>query len=160
FRNGERSALHHPEFTMLEWYRAGAGYEMLIEDCQALVRAAFACGTQKPMRWRDRTSDPRLPWEIITVAEAFERHADLELFRSIPERGRPDRAALASDAGRIGGRVADGDSWDDLFFRIFLERIEPKLGEPAPTILKEYPVHMAALSRPKPSDPRVAERFE
>ena len=57
-------------------------------------------------------------------------------------------------------RVADGDPWDDVFFRIFLERVEPKLGQGAPTILHSYPASMAALARIAPDDPRIAERFE
>jgi lysyl-tRNA synthetase class 2 len=160
FRNGERSATHHPEFLMLEWYRAHASYEALIADCEGLLRAAVAGGRQPLLSWRGTTSDPNRHWQRLTVAEAFRAHAGIDLFASIPEPGRPDHAALARAAQRIGVRLAADDRWDDIFFRIFLERIEPNLGHPAPTVLMEYPVHMAALSRPKPGDPGVAERFE
>ncbi|MBN9085273.1 MAG: EF-P lysine aminoacylase GenX [Reyranella sp.] len=152
FRNGEGSALHHPEFTMLEWYRAGAGYRTIMEDCAALLALTGA----NELRWQDRTCDPRATPERLTVAEAFERHAGVDLFATIGDRGG-DADALS----RLSGvRKHDGDSWDDVFFRIMFDRIEPHLGVGRPTILCEYPIGMAALARAKPGDPRVAERFE
>src|SRR5271156_509416 len=69
-------------------------------------------------------------------------------------------SALAEAARGIGMAPHDGDTWEDLFFRLFLEKIEPRLGIGAPTVLYDYPVSMAALARPKPEDPRLAERFE
>jgi len=156
YRNAERSDTHHPEFTMLEWYRAGADYRALMADCEALLPAAAAAAGTAAFHWRGAACDPFAPWQRLSVAEAFARHAGIDILASAPD----DTAALAAEARRIGVRVAAGDDWDDLFFRIFLERIEPELGRPAPTILYDYPVHMAALSRPSPADPRLAERFE
>jgi len=154
FRNGERADTHHPEFAMLEWYRAGESYERLMADCEALLRAIqTAAGV--PYRRLGRTADAFAPWQRISVVEAFARHAGLDL---VPLLG--DRDALAKAVARAGYRVAPDDSWDDLFFRIFLDKVEPTLGSPAPTILYDYPIAMAALSRPKASDPRFAERFE
>jgi len=148
FRNAEGSALHHPEFTMLEWYRAGAGYETIMEDCAALLSLSGAA----ELRWQDRTCDPRVVPERLTVAEAFERHAGVDLLATVG-----DAEALS----RLSGVARhDGDSWDDVFFRIMFDRIEPHLGAGRPTILCEYPIGMAALARAKPGDPRVAERFE
>ena len=97
---------------------------------------------------------------LMTVAEAFERHAGIDLLATAPDPAAPDLALLADQAGRLGIAARDGDHWDDLFFRVFLEHIEPKLGIGAPTVLTDYPISMAALSRPKPDDPRLAERFE
>jgi lysyl-tRNA synthetase class 2 len=148
FRNGEGSALHHPEFTMLEWYRAGAGYETIMEDCAALLALSGASA----LRWQGRICDPRATPERLTVAEAFDRHAGVDLLATVG-----DAAALS----RLSGvAMHDGDSWDDVFFRIMFDRIEPHLGVGRPTILCEYPISMAALARGKPGDPRVAERFE
>ena len=59
-----------------------------------------------------------------------------------------------------GIRLADDDSWSDIFSRVLVERIEPQLGNGRATILTEYPRVEAALARAKPGDPRVAERFE
>ena len=148
FRNAEGSALHHPEFTMLEWYRAGVGYETIMADCAALLAIAGA----KELRWEDKVCDPAAAPERLTVAAAFERYAGVDLF------------ATTGDAARLshlsGVAMHDGDSWDDVFFRIMFDRIEHRLGVGRPTILCEYPIGMAALARAKPGDPRVAERFE
>jgi lysyl-tRNA synthetase class 2 len=148
FRNGEGSALHHPEFTMLEWYRAGVGYRTVMDDCAALLALTGA----KQLRRQDKVCDPRAAPERLTVAEAFERHAGVDLFAAI---GNPANLAKSS-----GVAMHEGDSWDDVFFRIMFDRIEPHLGVGRPTILCEYPIGMAALARAKPGDPRVAERFE
>ena len=161
FRNGERSTTHHPEFTMLEWYRAGAGYHDLIEDCRRLLTAASdAVPDHDGLAWKGARCDPHADWDILTVAEAFDRHAGIDLLATAPDPAAPDIALLAEQARPLGIAARDGDRWDDLFFRVFLEHIEPKLGFGAPTVLTDYPVCMAALSRPKPEDPRLAERFE
>ncbi|MEM7443879.1 MAG: EF-P lysine aminoacylase EpmA [Pseudomonadota bacterium] len=160
FRNGEGSATHHPEFTMLEWYRAGQGYHDLIEDCVGLLRsAAKAAGTDR-LFWSGRESDPFGDWKVITVAEAFQRYADIDLIATAPDPCLPDIDLLSRQARRIGIDPHEGDQWDDVFFRIFLDRIEPNLGHPVPTVLTDYPISMAALSRPKPAAPHLCERFE
>jgi lysyl-tRNA synthetase class 2 len=158
YRNAERGPTHHPEFTMLEWYRAHATYRDIMRDCEGILRAAAGAGGR--LRWAGRESDPHRPWQYLSVAEAFRTQAGIDLLATAPDPQRPDAAALAAAARRIGVRVGDADGWDDIFFRVFLERIEPGLGHPVPTILYDYPVSMAALSRAKPEDPRLAERFE
>ncbi|HTZ34604.1 MAG TPA: EF-P lysine aminoacylase EpmA [Stellaceae bacterium] len=165
FRDGERGATHHPEFAMLEWYRVGATYRDLMDDCAALLRAAQAAAapngaTGGAMRWRGTTADARLPFELLSVAEAFARHTGIDILATAPDPERPDRARLVAAAASLGIAPHPGDDWESLYFRIFLERVEPHLGVGAPTILFDYPVAMAALSRRKPDDPRLAERFE
>jgi lysyl-tRNA synthetase class 2 len=160
WRNGERSALHHPEFTMLEWYRADAGYEALMDDCEALLRAALAAAGTTHLSWRGMTCDPSQPFERLSVVDAFWHHAGIDLMASAPDPQAPDAARLAAQATAAGFRPRAGDTWEDIFFRIMLERIEPRLGVDRPTVLYDYPVSMAALSRPKATDPRLAERFE
>ncbi|MBI3514914.1 MAG: EF-P lysine aminoacylase GenX [Proteobacteria bacterium] len=160
FRDAERSATHHPEFTMLEWYRAGADYTALMDDCQALLAACADAAGAASLCWQDRASDPRQTWERLSVAEAFARYAGIDLLATAPDPQAPDVGRLTAAAARAGIAAHDGDDWDSLFFRIFLERIEPRLGTPAPTILTDYPISMAALARPSARDPRLAERFE
>lgn len=155
WRNRERGPLHHPEFTLLEWYRAGEPYETLMADCAALVAlAAETAGTQR-FEFRGKACDPYAEPERITVAEAFERFARIDLLSS-----GTDRDALAAAAQSAGVRVAADDTWADVFSRVLVEKIEPNLGVGRPAILCEYPTAEAALARPKAADPRVAERFE
>jgi lysyl-tRNA synthetase class 2 len=159
YRNRERGALHAPEFTMVEWYRAGDSYEALMADCAAiLARAAEAAGT-KVFRFRGRATDPFATPERLTVAEAFAKFAGVDLLATLPD-GKPDRALLASAAQSASIRIADDDSWGDIFSRVLVERIESNLGVGRATILDEYPAEQAALARTSPKDPRVAERFE
>lgn len=161
YRNAEGSPTHHPEFRMLEWYRANAGYEMLMEDCEALLQAvAEACGVRR-LRWRSVESDPFGAWRRLSVVEAFAQYADIDLRAAwASDPADPPAGPLAAEAARIGVRTAPDDRWDDVFFRIFAERVEPHLGAPTPVLLHDYPVCMAALARPKPSDPALAERVE
>jgi lysyl-tRNA synthetase class 2 len=159
FRNRERGPLHHPEFTMLEWYRANEPYDVLIKDCTALLAAAAEAAGTRTFSFRGRHADPFAAPERLTVADAFVRYASIDLPATL--RGHEtDGAALAAAARRQGIRVADDDSWADVFSRVLVERIEPNLGVGRATILDEYPTAEAALARPTAPDPRVAERFE
>ena len=160
FRNGERSATHHPEFTMLEWYRTGASYHDLMDECTALIRTCQQAAGVEALSWRGRTADARRQWLRISVAEAFREYCGIDLLATAIDPANPDADRLAAAASDIGIAPHHGDDWETLFFRIFLERIEPSLGLGAPTILYDYPLSMAALSRCSPDDPRVAERFE
>lgn len=160
WRNRERGPLHHPEFTMLEWYRAGAGYEQLMADCGELMRLAAETAGAGRFEFRGRRADPFAEPERVTLAEAFEAFAGIDLLATVDVAGEVDRAALAAAAKAAGVRVADDDTWSDVFSRVLVERVDPQLGNGRATILCEYPIVEAALARPKPADPRVAERFE
>jgi lysyl-tRNA synthetase class 2 len=159
FRNRERGALHHPEFTLLEWYRADESYDTVIDDCLAIVAiAAEAAGTRQ-FTFRGRVADPFAAPERMSVAQAFKKLASVDLLATISIDGG-NRDALARQAVEAGVKIAEDDTWSDIFSRILVERIEPNLGIGRPTVLDEYPTVEAALARRKPSDPRVAERFE
>lgn len=161
FRDRERGRAHHPEFTMLEWYRAREGYEALMADCAALLAAAARAGGVSRFSYRDRTCDPFAEPERVTLVDAFGAFAgmDLEPFLAAPGQ-EPEVAPFAEAARAAGFRVAPDDTWADVFSRILVERVEHRLGHGRPTILCEYPTSEAALARPKPGDLRVAERFE
>jgi lysyl-tRNA synthetase class 2 len=155
FRNRERTALHHPEFTMLEWYRANEPYGTLIEDCAALMAAAAEVSGTTRFIHRGREADPFAAPERVTVDQAFRWFANIDLLATLH-----DRDALAAAAREQEIRVADDDTWADIYSRVLVERIEPNLGIGTATVLDEYPVSEAALARPTAHDPRVAERFE
>jgi elongation factor P--(R)-beta-lysine ligase len=157
FRNRERTLTHSPEFTMLEWYRANEPYEAVIDDCMALVRLAAQTAGIRTFAWRGFTSDPLAEPERMTVAEAFERYAGIDLLKTLDGGGAADRDALAA---QLPVRVAANDSWSDIFSRILVEEVEPNLGVKGPTVLYEYPAVEAALARTCAHDRRVAERFE
>jgi len=160
WRNRERGPLHHPEFTLLEWYRAGEPYETLMADCSALLATAAEAAGAKTLNFRGQSIDVFAEPERITVTEAFHRFAAIDLLSTVEASGATDRDALAAAARGQGIRTAADDTWADVFSRVLVEKIEPELGRGRATILCEYPVSEAALARPKPDDPRVAERFE
>lgn len=159
FRNRERGALHHPAFTMLEWYRAEQPYEALMQDCAALLQVAAEATGARRFSWRGRTIDPSAEPARLTLAQAFHAHAGIDLLASIGANG-PDREALATQARARGVRFADDESWGDIFSRVLVEAIEPAIGNGVASVLMEYPATLAALARPEPRDARVAQRFE
>ena len=160
FRNRERGPLHHPEFTMLEWYRAEAPYGALMTDCADLLGLAAETAGACRLTFRGRECDPHAEPERLTLAEAFDRFAAIDLLASVAPTGETDRETLAAAVAVAGLRVAADDTWADLFSRVLVAKVEPHLGIGRPTILCEYPVSEAALARPAPHDRRVAERFE
>jgi lysyl-tRNA synthetase class 2 len=155
YRNRERGALHAPEFTMIEWYRVGARYDVVMADAAGIVSEASRAAHTTSLTWRGRVSNPAAEPERLTVAESYARYAGIDLGSVLG-----DRDGFAVAAERAGIRVADDDTWSDIFSRVLSEKIEPNLGIGRPTLLHEYPVAEAALARVSPDDPRVAERFE
>ena len=160
WRNRERGVLHSPEFTMLEWYRVAEPYDRLIDDCAAFLAIAARAAGATVLRFRDRTCDPFAAPERISVAEAFARHAGIDLLATIAPDGATDAGALRAQMAAAGIRSAADDTWSDMLSRVLVERVEPHLGLGRMTVLDRYPIAEAALARPAADDPRVAERFE
>jgi len=158
FRDRERGDLHLPEFTMLEWYRAGVPYEAVIDDCLNVIADAARIAGTTSFSYRGCRADPVALAERLTVAEAFSRFAGIDLLATLND-AQPDRDSLASAAkGRV--RVSADDTWSDIFSKILVEHVEANLGQGRLTVLYDYPAPESALARPKPGDPRVCERFE
>ncbi len=153
FRNREQGALHSPEFTMLEWYRANEPYRTLWDDCAAILKIAGETMGHSAWSFRDKTCDPAADFARSLSIRHSNDFADISLTDA-------NRDQLAKRAQAAGIHVGRDDTWSDIFSRVVVEKIEPILGTPAPTILYEYPVSEAALARPVPRDPSVAERFE
>jgi elongation factor P--(R)-beta-lysine ligase len=147
WRNGEDGTLHSHEFTMLEWYRPGADLAALMRETEAYLRAVLP-----PVVACRGVSTDLARFERLSVAEAFDRYAGADVLGTAG-----DAAALAASAR---ARLRHGEDWEDLFFRLLLERVEPQLGRAHPTFLTHWPAAQAALARRDPADPRVAERFE
>ena len=147
WRNGEASGLHAPEFTMLEWYRPGASLGALMDETEAYLRAVLP-----PTCSRDAMTVDLRRFERLTMADAFGRFAGADLLGTLD-----DAAGLAASAGAT---LRPGEDWEDLFFRLLLERVEPRIGRACPTFLTHWPAAQAALAVRDPADPRVALRFE
>jgi lysyl-tRNA synthetase class 2 len=134
FRKGERGNYHNPEFTLLEWYRKSAGYEQMMQDTEGIITAiAAALGLGSTLRYRDKSIDLSLPWERITVSEAFKKLAGWD-------------PVIDPDVRRF-----DEDT---------VLKVIPNLDPLRPTFLLDYPAPMASLARLKPGNTRVAERVE
>jgi lysyl-tRNA synthetase class 2 len=143
---------------MLEWYRANATYDAVMADAIVLIAHAAQATGIRQFSFRGRSADPFAEPELLTVAAAFERFAAIDLLDTVVD-GKGDRARLAAAASeRV--RISDDDSWSDIFSKVLVGHVEPRLGEGRLTVLFEYPAPEAALARAKPTDVRVAERFE
>ena len=160
FRDRERGPLHAAEFAMLEWYRSGDSYELVMQDCMNVLRLATEAAGIPQLSYRQRTADPSQPAARITVADAFAKYASIDLLATCRSDGTADRDALAAQARRVGLTVSAGDSWSDLFSRILVSLVEPELGNERVAILHEYPRSEAALAALSDRDPRLADRFE
>lgn len=156
FRNTETdSDRHNPEFTILEWYRVGAKYEQIMEDCEQLVLAIHEnLGNRGDLVYQGHKVNLSAPWERLTVAAAFKKYSQVD-FDEFLDLGIARKIAVAK-----GYRVESHNTWEELYNQIFLNEIEPKLGFGRPTILYEFPAAMGALAKLKAQDPRFAERFE
>ena len=147
WRNEEGSDTHAPEFTMLEWYRPGASLGDLMDETEAFLRAVLP-----PVVQCRGVQTSLARFERLTMADAFARWVGADVLGTAG-----DAPALA---GQAGARLRDGETWEDLFFRLLLERVEPHLGRDHPTFLTHWPAAQAALARRDPIDPRAALRFE
>lgn len=152
FRDREGSPLHRCEFTMLEWYRVEADYEAAVEDTVQLIRSACRAvtgGTVVSRGGRDYHLDR--PWEDLTMAEAF------RMFAGIGSFNRDDMAACLDD---LGYRPSPEEPLEELFFRIYVDRVEPFMGMERPTVVRDFPDFLGTMARPKRGSPGLLERFE
>lgn len=169
FRNGETgSNLHNPEFTILEWYRVGATYEHIMDDCEDMVRflhTSLFPKAAKHLVYQEQTIDLTSPWERLSVDGAMKKYANVSL-SDLAERDKGGKSiyptkTIAAIAKKKGYAVSAKSTWEELFNQIFLNEVEPHMGTHGrPTILYDYPIPLAALAKIKESDPSVAERFE
>lgn len=154
FRRGEVGAHHNPEFTMVEWYRAPGTWREIARDvenlCAAVVRAV--CGATQ-LIYQGEALDLTPPWPMMTVSEAMEKWAGVRL------AGDETLEVLRERIQAAGHKVGEG-SWDDVFFAVFLDWVEPQLGRGRPTVLYDWPLALSALARRSPTNPKVVERFE
>jgi elongation factor P--(R)-beta-lysine ligase len=159
FRNRETGPLHAPEFTMLEWYRAGEPYEVLWDDCAAIAQIAARVAGRPIWEWRGRTCDLTSAYDVISLDRVFFQYAEIALHETYDAAGC-NRDALARMAIAKGFQVGPDDTWSDIFSRVLTEKIEPVLGQLQLDVLHNYPASQAALARRVPDQPALSERFE
>jgi lysyl-tRNA synthetase class 2 len=160
YRNGEIGPLHAPEFTMLEWYRAGADWTQVIADTLEICRLALSAVGAKHFAWKGHAVSIDAAPIRLTLAEAFSKFAEIDLLATLDVNGIGLVDKLAFAASKAGVNSASDDNWSDIFTKILVAKVEPYLGYDAPTILCEYPLPEAALARKCAHDSRVVERFE
>lgn len=160
FRNKEGSSRHHPEFTLLEWYRVNAGYGALMQDCERLLQLAANLRGKEHAHYRGMSCAMTAKPKVLSVQDAFAHYTGIDLLATVDNPADPSPQKLAEAAKKRGIHTASDDRWDDIALRILGEKIEPHLGDGAPCFLTDYPLCMAALARPKPGMPHLAERFE
>jgi len=153
FRQNESfGGLHNPEFTMMEWYRPRSNYRKIMKDTEELVLfLARSLYKEDSIKYHDQKIDLSLPWQKISVKNAFKKFADIDL----------DKAKTLTDFHRqFKEKLPENYNWDDIFYYIFLNRVEPNLPKNKPVIIYDYPLPQAALAKRKSSDNFYAERFE
>lgn len=157
FRNGEgRSSRHNPEFTILEWYRTPGDYWDVARDFERLMLSVLY--QIDPLRgstlkYQGKEYSLQMPWERISVAEAFQKYAGIDIETMLNEQW------LMAKAEEKGYQVNGETTWEEIWNQIMANEIEPQLGKKGPTILYDYPISQAALAK-KAQDPRFAQRWE
>jgi len=156
FRDGDYGDHHRPEFRLLEWYRRDENWTTLLSDCETLFRRlATEMTGSETLSYQGSLIDLSPPFARISVEEAFLRHAGFSILDAL------ESSKLRKELDSLGIDHAPSDGWDDLFHRVFLTLVEPKLLEsPNPLFLTHYPAPLGSLARLSPEDPRVAERVE
>ena len=155
FRDREFTNLHNPEFTMLEWYRTNASYVDIQTDAETLIHhVAQSVLGKDVIAYNDRPIDLRPPWDRQPLASVFLEKTGIRLGSVSTDD------ALRAEAERIDIQAAEDDNWETLFFRIFLERVEPGLGIPKPMFILDYPSRMGLMAKNKETDPEWVERAE
>ncbi|OFY98839.1 MAG: EF-P lysine aminoacylase GenX [Bdellovibrionales bacterium GWB1_52_6] len=143
FRDEPPSRTHHPEFTMLEWYRAYAGYEEIMRDTEELLAftAKEVLGSASgEIQFEGKTISVKPPWPRLRVRDLFLQHTGIDLTRA------HNLALLIDEAQRLNIKVNPGENWDDVYFKIWLNLIEPRLPADQAVFVVDYPVSQAALA--------------
>lgn len=156
FRDEPEATNHRPQFLMLEWYRAHEHYSKLMQESAELISYCFQALKEKGAPVKDFKD---IHIEHVTVDELFKTHVGFSILDYLEDQnGLYEK--IKSDLKSIPLPSREVLSWDDLFFLVFLNLIEPQIAHTPFLLVKEYPAPLSALSTLKVSDPRVCERFE
>jgi lysyl-tRNA synthetase class 2 len=154
FRDGEAtSGTHSPEFTMLEWYRAPGTLEEIMNDTEKLFRFVLRRLKKTKLQYRGNEISALGVWEKVSVKKLFKQYLKANLDECL------DLESLRKLSEEKGYKVAKDDEYEDVFYRLFLNEIEGKLGIERPIFIYDYPIQLCSLSR-RSKDKRYGERFE
>ena len=160
FRNENITKKHLPEFTILEWYRTNSSYIDLMIDCEELIKKIAQKLNIKSVKWENYNCNLFGNWEKLSISDAFKQYAGFNILDAIDDDYNPDVNAIKPFAKKLNINVTENDTWQDVYYKIMLEKIEPNLGINTPTFLYDYPISEAALSKKSEKNKGVAERFE
>ncbi len=145
---------HNPEFTMIEWYRVPGTYQEIMDEMENLFKYVGHGLKIKDLRFKNRTITLPEKWDRMSMKEVWKKFTSINLDNNLTSE------QLSNTARDRGYQVTRSDAYEDIFFKIFLNEIEPHLGLERPVFVYDYPAHMSSLSRLSEVDPRYAERFE
>lgn len=155
FRNSEITDLHNPEFTMLEWYRTNATYKDVQKDTEELIyNISNILFSSKYLNYKNHKIDLSLPWKRISIQELFLNKTGIDI------SANQSRENFKKAAEKINIHIEPDDTWETIFYRIFLDKIEPELALTKPVFLTDYPARMALMAKIKKTDPAYSERVE
>jgi len=147
FRDEESfGGTHNPEFTMLEWYRQDASYYDLMDDLEKLSKFI-----NKKLKFDIK--DINKKWLRLTMRQVWKKYVNVDLDDYL------ERDSMYKLCKKLGYKPQKTEEYEELFYRIFLNKIEPFIGKSVPTIIYEFPKCMASLSK-QTKDGKYAERFE
>lgn len=155
FRNGEDfGGTHNTEFTMLEWYRCPGHLENIMDDTEQLFKFVLKKLHKNHLSFKGNIVNADCNWNRVSMKELFAKYLEVDLDNLLEEK------QLKLFASKRGYQVSSGDQYEDIFFKVFLNEIEPNLGKNKPVFVYNYPARMSSLSCCLPHDNRYAERFE
>ena len=154
FRDEPKSPIHNPQFLMLEWYRKNETYHKIMQDTEELIKASYehmkSFGSK--MRWKSIPD-----FQKVTISEIFKDILNINILDFLEISSL--KSLIQKDFKDVPLPTIDLE-WDDYFFLLYLNKIEPKIAKIPALLLYEFPHHLSALSTLKEDDPRVCERFE
>lgn len=160
FRNNERSKIHYPEFTLLEFYRLHKNQDDVIKDCQTIIHHAATSLQVTAFEHHHKKISLTKKWQRQSVAQAFAHYADFDILATLDNPYEPSPHLIRKEAVRHNIYCETQDDWEVIFHRLFLALLAPHLGMDAPLVLYDYPSPLGLLARPHDQDERLAKRFE
>ena len=145
---------HNTEFTMIEWYRSPGKLAEIMNDTENLFHHIGLKLGISQIKYNNKTTDISAEWERITMKDLWAKNIGINLDDYLETQKMKELVKMR------GYNAGDDDAYEDLFYKIFLNEIEPNLGVGRPVFVYDDPARMCSLSRLCKDDSGYAERFE